>query len=417
MTKHILVTCDYLPHILEYMQPAVEEARRRGYEIRGAYFGNPARDVMRTMGITDVTLYRANWDQVVKPPVLRIPRVQAEKILDTDRPHAVFIDMTGVGHAGGPWLEECRKRGITAIEFGGCRTWVYLFSKWSGAVTDRYIKQLQKEGYGKHSDGLLAQTRAWQWVGLLTGDRLQKPLNEAAFKKSLGLKPNQKYVLFMGNWGVGAGYSNVTTADLAEWDLMARDSGKVLVYSPHPTLFYIDVPPQIIPKSTILTSSFPAPLWGHKTTVVNTLDLVRASEFVIYQYHNATLALCVAARKPTWLRRRATGRGDPAKFSRVPWDGVSQDIIHRFVGWPYMERLVKMVSAEVRIEHCYRTAKELELLFAGKLDFVCSEKQKARWEREWRMKLDGNAARRVMDLIDFPQRKRAGEKAAGGSDE
>jgi len=401
MTKRLLVTCDYMPHILEYMEPAINEARRRGYDIIGAYFGTPARDKMAAMGINKLYPFGGRWDKEENPPVLQVP--QAFPLLDKLKLTAVFVDMTGAGHAGGAWVEYAYQRGITSLEFGGCRSRVYRFGKKAQNITDQYVAQLRKVGYGQHSDGLLVGTRAWRWVGLNVGDRLRKPLNKAEFKRSLGLNPKQKYVLLMGNWGVGEGYGRMTSIDLAEWDEMARANGMTLVYSPHPTFYYTKLPSHFIPKSVIVTSTFPARLWERKPKTVNTFDLVRASEFVIYQYRNNTMALCVAARKPMWLRRWAIGRGDPAQFSREPWDGEGKDVVRLGPGWPYADRIKKLFNYKLRMGACYRTAQELEQLFQGKLRFPGSEKERAGWDREWRLRLDGKTAERIVDLIDVKE--------------
>lgn len=398
MSKTVLIICDHMPHILEYMEPAINEARRRGYEVAGACFGVPSKDALARLGITDVSPFRGVWDQKVTPPVLSVP--QADAILQEVKPRAVFIDITGVGHAGGPWLERANTHGITAIEFGGGRSRVYRFGKKAQDVTDQYIDQLRKVGYGQHSDGLLAGTGVWQWVGLNVGDRLREPLDKMQVRRALGLPPKEKYVAFMGNWGVGPGYANMASADLSEWDERAREHGLALVYSPHPTCYYAKLAVQHVPKTTTLTANFPgAVLGGRKAKVARTFDLIRLAEFVIFQYTGNTQALALAARVPMWLRRRSSGRMDPAKFSREPWDRAEKDKVQTFPKWPYADRLYAQLDRAMRDASAYRTASELELLFDGKLRFPGSERQRAKWDEEWRLRLDGKTAKRIIDLI------------------
>lgn len=398
MAKRILVICDYMPHILEFMEPAINEARRRGYDVVGAYFGAPARDGMAALGIIDLHLQGGAWDESGDMRTLRVP--QAVPLLEKLKPSAVFIDIIGVGHAGGPWLEECYKRKITAIEFGGCRSRVYLYNKGTREVTGRYIEQLKAVGYGQHSDGLLAGTDAWQWAGLNVGDRLRQKVGKGAVRKQLGLKPGQKYVALMGNWGAAWGYANMAAADLIEWDEMARAHGLRLVYSPHPIHYYAKFPEHKIPEMTVLAANFPGGvMWGRKAQVVRTFDLVRAAEFLIYQYVNGTQSLAVAARIPMWLRRRSTGRADPAQFSRLPMEEGGIDHVQGAPRWPHINRLVELYNPNVRVESCYRTAWELGKLFRGELGYPGSVKDWARWDREFRLRLDGKTAERIVDLL------------------
>jgi len=298
-------------------------------------------------------------------------------------------------------LEECRKRRITALEFGGCRSRVYLHNEETGPVTDKYIAQLKAVGYGQHSDGLLANTEAWQWAGLNVGDRLRQKFNKNVARKQLGLKPGQKYVAFMGNWGSGWGYANMTTADLLEWDETAREHGMRLVYSPHPIFYYAEFPEHKIPKTTVLAANFPGgEMWGRKARNIRIFDLVRGAEFLIYQYISGTQTLAIAARVPMWVRRQSTGRADPAQFSRLPMEEGGEDPIQVAPRWPHVEKLVALYNRNVRMESCYRTAPELWKLFRGELGFPGSVKDWARWDKEWRLRLDGKTAGRIIDLIE-----------------
>ena len=52
------------------------------------------------------------------------------------------------------------------------------------------------------------------------------------------------------------------------------------------------------------------------------------------------------------------------------------------------------------MESCYRTAAELEGLFSGKLGFPGSVRDWERWDKEWRLRLDGKTAERIMDLLE-----------------
>ena len=101
-----------------------------------------------------------------------------------------------------------------------------------------------------------------------------------------------------------------------------------------------------------------------------------------------------------WLRRRSMGRADPAKFSRKPWDGVSKDIVRLSFGWPYADCIKNLLNYDLRASACYRTAQELESLFQGRLRFPGSEKQRAKWDKEWRLRLDGKTAERIIDLVE-----------------
>ena len=400
MTKRILVICDYLPHILEFMGPAIAEARRRGYEVIGAYFGAPARDMMAAMGINDLHIQGGAWDKSGDIPILQVP--QAAPLLEKLKPTAVFIDIIGVGHAGGRWLEECHKRNITAIEFGGCRSRIHYFGKGAETATARYIAQLQKVGYGQHSEGLLAGTKAWQWVGLLTGDRLLQKFDKNRVRRQLGFRAYQKkYVVYVGNWGTGQGYAKLAAADLVEWDEMAQANELTLVYSPHPIFYYSEFPRHEIPPTTVLTANFPgAQLWGRQAKHSPVSNLIRGAEFLICPYISAVIAIAVAARIPHWLRRRSTGRADPAQFSRQAMQKGGRDPVQGLPGWPYIDRLRTLYDHEVRVESSYRTTAELEKLFEGELPFPGTAEDHARWDEEWKLRLDGKTARRIIDLVE-----------------
>lgn len=384
------------------MEPAIDEARRRGYEVWGTYFGKPAKNTMRALGITKLKPYNAVWGKDGDLPTLSVP--QAGEILEWAKPDAVFVDLVGVGHAGGPWLVECRERGVTALEFGGCRARVNFYDKTTGAVTDKYIEQLRKVGFGQHSDGLLAQTDAWQWVGCLVGDRLKEKLDKGAVREALGLQRGQRYVAAMGNWGSDWGYANMASADLAEWDAMARQNGMRMVYSPHPVFWYTELPPHDVPSTAVLTANFlGAQYQGRQAKIVRTFDLVRAAEFLIFPYFSAAQLLAVAARVPMWLRRQSTGRADPAQFSRIPMVEGGKDPVQVAARWPYIRRYMQMIDRRVRIESCYRTAPELEKLFKGELGFPGSAEDWIKWDEEWRTRPDGKTAERIMDLIEDEQ--------------
>lgn len=389
MAKSLLVTCGSSPHIIEFMLPTLVEAKRQGWVIHGAYSDNAVKTMMIASRLFS-GLYRFTgwWGEGYKD--LSVPL--ADAIFKWARPAAVLIDYSGCGLAGGCWVEECYNREITAVELHGIDNHVWYYGKQGREVTAHYIEVLKSVGYGRIPHGCMRGTSAQQWVGFNIGDQLIREFVPGPTKRLLGLSPDQKIVTVAGTWNKDF-YGQMCSKDLVEWNAMAKEHDMRLVFSIHPAMRTSQGLPKVtFPPDVILTSNAPCTLWGHPTKLVPTVDVVRASEFIIMQFVSAIRMIATVCHIPTWLRRAGCARGNiPSRVARDTEICETDDEVQHRPGATWAVDHPRLLFA------CWRTQEHLDQLFAGTLGCKGTQEQREWWETRW--KLDGHTAERIVQLL------------------
>lgn len=388
--KNLLVTCGSTPHIIEFMIPTLREAKRQGWAIYGAYSDEVVLAVMRDARLfLAFARYTGRWDG----RKLSIPL--ADAILKWVNPDAMLIDISGSGLAGGCWVEECYKREITAIEFHALHSHVWYYGKQSREATEKYIEVLKSVGYGGIPHVCMEHTPAMQFVGLTVGDQLLQPFDPGPTRELLGLDCGQKFATVCGTWNHDF-YGQMCTEDLLEWSEQAKGHGLRLAFSVHPAMRTSQGLPKVsFPPDVILTSNVPGELWGQSMKTAPTIDLVRASEFLISQFSGALEVLGQIAQIPTWVRRTGAARGNtPSRETRVTEEPEKEEEIMADGGWRgFPWPLIDLIDAN------WRTQEHLDQLFAGTLGCKIPKDEWRKARLRWPAFVDGRVAERIVWLL------------------
>lgn len=391
MVKSLLVTCGSSPHVIEFMLPTLVEAKRQGWVIHGAYSDGAVKTMMIASRLfSGLHHFTGWWGEGYKD--LSVPL--ADAIFKWARPAAVLIDYSGCGLAGGCWIEECYNRRITAVELHGVDNHVWYYGKKSREATAHYIEVLKSVGYGRIPHRCMRGTPAEQFVGFNIGDQLIREFTPGTTRRLLGLASDQKIVTVAGTWNKDF-YGQMCSEDLVEWNAMAKEHSMRLVFSIHPAMRTSQGLPKVtFPPDVILTSNAPCTLWGYPTKLVPTVDVVRASEFVIMQFSSALRTMAYICHIPVWLRRAGCARGNST--SRIPRETeiceMNDEVRHKpgaLVIWEYS----KLLFAS------WRTQEYLDQLFAGTLGCKGTQEEWEEWEARW--KLDGHTAERIVQLLTY----------------
>jgi len=402
MNKTLMVCCGGLPHSIEYMEPTIAEAKTRGYRIVGAYADKEVRKAMDLTGLFDsYEEYSGFWEEGYM--VLRIPR--ADEIFKKVKPDTMLVDLCGAGGSGGVWLEEAHKRNITVVELNGCNCDVLVFNSKVRDLTAQFLESLRKYGYGLEHVEIMADTEGQQWVGLVNGDQLTRDFDSASVKAKLGLKGDQRLVTLLGTWSQ-SGYQEMCTEDLVEWAKLAKANNAILAFSPHPTMRYAPGLPKVdIPSDVIISSNFPGKFWSYSFILLKTADLIRASDFVIFQHMNGLVRLTLAAKIPTWIRRLDIARGGDR--SRIPIKEDRDELLERSniedsIGKAFIpsEKFFKQFDASFVGSFCYRTAEQLDALFSGEIKMGRKLEGWDKLDAHLKFRLDGQTAKRIMNLLE-----------------
>lgn len=378
------------------MIPTLREAKRRGWTIHGAFSDAVVKIVMMNTGLfSSFVQYSGFW----KGRQLLIPL--ADHILNTYHPDAVVIDISSTGSSGACWIEECYKRKITAIEFHSLNSHVWYYGKKSRKATAKYIAAVKDRGYAGISHHHMLGTPAMQFVGLMVGDQLLQDFQPGDTREALGLDRDQRFATLCGVWNKDF-YGELCTKDLAEWSVLARRYDVRLAFSIHPNMRRSQGLPRVeFPPDVILTSNTPSVLWGRPVRVVPTVDLVRASEFLIFQFANVLRQLGMVARIPQWTRRQCGAQsGNPSRVVRETEEDEPR--FPSIGGWkgpsvPVVDMGVDMMWWK---EPCWRTQEHLNQLFAGTLGCKPSEEEAKAAREGWPAYIDGFAAARIVNLLE-----------------
>ena len=412
----LLVCCGALPAHVEHLVPTFREAMQRGWELWFAVEGYDVGPYLVGQGFKSERIIKTGGAWAGK--VLRMP--QADWLFGNVKPDAVLTTPSGHGYPGGAWLEEAWERGLPAMEgLNDCYPLMRWYGKKQRKLLSKYLKALKSVGYGLEMHKCLIGTDAQRWVGLPIGDRLFEGVTADDVRRKLGLESGQEYVLVAPPWTKSEERAAELSADLWRWVKMAQEHDKALVMSLHPNARYaIALNAAVeIPKSMVVTSCWPGEIWGRPIMACPTMPLIQHAAFVIHTYRTGHVHLCIAAKAATWMQhemhphsrkwteetlRQVVGNERPP-VGDIGWKWFfDQDAMARFRALEQTEGDLAKFRPHFNLPCYYRGEDELEALFAGELrGYRGGENAWESLSGEYRLKVDGEAAGRIVDLLEL----------------
>jgi len=236
----------------------------------------------------------------------------------------------------------------------------------------------------------------------------------------LGLEPDQEYVLVSPPWTKDEQRAAELSANLKQWSKMAQEHGKVLVMSLHPNARYatpmnaaVKIPPEVV-----CASCWPGEIWGRPIRACPTMPLIRHAAFVIHTYRTGHVHLCIAAKATMWSQHmmmhahsrkwteedlaQVIGNGPRPPTSDESWTWFwNQEALVRFRARQQTEEDLRQIRPYFNLPCYYRGQADLAALFAGELrGYKGGEEAWESMSEEYRLKVDGKVAERIVDLIE-----------------